>query len=73
MEEAITDLLEGRDDSEKTGETDDKGTEDDSDGGDEETKDKTENSDEEEEGGVQVTESMMQSWINTLARITPKN
>ena len=73
LEEAITDLLEGRDDSEKTGETDDKGTESDSDGGDGETKDETDNSDKEEEGGVQVTESMMQSWIDTLARITPKN
>ena len=72
MEEAITDLLEGKDTSDKTGENEDKGMESNSDGGDEDTETETSDSEEEEDDGVQVTESMMQSWIETLARITPK-
>lgn len=72
LEEAITELLEG-DDSEKTGKDDDKGTETNTDATLDSTSDETQVSDEEDEGGVQVTESMMQNWIETLARITPKH
>lgn len=71
LEEAITELLEG-DDSEKTGKDDDKRTETNTDATQDSTSDETQVSDEEDEGGVQVTESMMQNWIETLARITPK-
>lgn len=77
LEEAIVDLLEGKD-SEKTGEDANKGTESDTaaadstkgaddsqaaDGSEEETV---------EEGQVVVSEAMMQSWIASLERITPK-
>ena len=72
LEEAITELLEG-DDSEKTGKDDDKRTETNTDATQDSTSDETQVSDEEDEGGVQVTESMMQNWIETLARITPKH
>lgn len=72
LEEAITELLEG-DDSEKTGKDDDGGTETNTDATPDSTSDETQVSDEEDEGGVQVTESMMQNWIETLARITPKH
>lgn len=70
LEEAITEIMEG-DSSKKTGTDGDQGTENNADSGEEETQ--TTASDDEEEVGVQVTESMMQSWIETLARLTPKN
>ena len=70
LEEAITELLEG-DDSKKTGSEETTGTE--NNAGSEDEKAATQPTSDDEEGGVQVTESMMQSWIETLARITPKH
>ena len=78
LEEAIVDLLEGKD-SEKTGEDANKGTESDTAAADS-TKDADDSqaadgSEEEtvEEGQVVVSEAMMQNWIASLERITPKN
>ena len=72
LEEAIAAIMEGDDASEKTGDNEDKETENNADGGDD-VPAQPEASDEEEEGGVQVTESMMQCWIDNLARFTPKH
>lgn len=72
LEEAITDLLEGKDGSEKTGDNDDKGTESNSDDNADNGANDDSSDEDDEDSGVQVTESMMQSWIDTLARITPK-
>jgi len=75
--EAIVDLLEGKD-SEKTGEDANKGAESDTAAADS-TKDADDSqaadgSEEEtvEEGQVVVSEAMMQSWIASLERFTPK-
>ena len=77
LEEAIQDILSEKDKNsqvapEKTGDEGDKGTENNTEGGDNGSDSET-TPPEEEDGGVQVTESMMQSWIDTLARITPRN
>lgn len=72
LEEAIADIMEGDKGSDKNGNGEVGGTEPDSEGNAEDgasTDDQA--SDEDGEGGVQVTESMMQSWIDTLARLTP--
>ena len=77
LEEAIADLLEGNEAEtpKKTGDGDDKGTESNPEVGsaDKEPNAPVETSPEDDEAGVQVTESMMQSWIDTLARLTPKH
>lgn len=77
LEEAITDLLEGKGDSDKTGDNADKGTENNADNaeGDNAATDDGNTEDDEpvEESQVVVTESMMQSWIASLERLTPKN
>lgn len=74
LEEAITDILEGKtetkkdDTSDKNGADTDEGKETNSDeAGDDETTD-----DGDEPDSVEITESQMQSWIDTLKRLTPQ-
>lgn len=72
LEEAIADIMEGDKVSDKNGKGEDGGTEPDSEGNAEDgASTDGQASDEDDEGGVQVTESMMQSWIDTLARLAP--
>ena len=72
LEDAIAAIMEGDDASEKTGDNEDRVTENNADGGDD-VPAQPEASDEEDESVVQVTESMMQCWIDNLARFTPKH
>lgn len=74
LEEAITDILEDKnekkkdDTSDKNGADTDEGKETNSDeAGDDETTD-----DGDEPDSVEITESQMQSWIDTLKRLTPQ-
>ena len=74
LEEAITDILEGKtetkkdDTSDKNGADTDEGKETNSDeAGDDGTTD-----DGDEPDSVEITESQMQSWIDTLKRLTPQ-
>jgi len=76
LEEAITDLLEGKGESDKTGENVTKGTENnpESTSDDEDkTTEPSENDEPVEESQVVVTESMMKRWIASLERLTPQN
>ena len=73
LEEAITDILEGKtetkkdDTSDKNGADTDEGKETNSDEAGDETTD-----DGDEPDSVEITESQMQSWIDTLKRLTPQ-
>ena len=69
LEEAIANILEG-DDSEKTGNDEKQETEIEPETSDDESEVTSDEEDSEE--GVQITESMMKNWIETLSRLTPQ-